>query len=509
MSTGITRPVWFDDLEPLADVFTEKNPGGEQDVVVVGAGIAGLTTAVQLAHAGRDVLIVERDDIGAGETLRTTAHLASALDDRFFNLARHHGEAGARLAAASHAAAIDWIEARVRDGIDCDFRRVPGYLFPHGSDVSDIEREFDAARQAGLEVERLPGLEALPDLGGPVLRFAGQARIDIGRYLQGLAEEARASGCRFHRAEVERVEGGARPTLTMDARTLHARAVVVATNVPFHPTGATFHKQAPYRSFVVAAEIAADAVPDGLYWDDADPYHYVRLHTRRDGSAMLIVGGADHKTGQGDDPEVYARLQAWARARFPGLGTFTHAWSGQVLEPADGLAFLGADPANENVYLITGDSGNGITHGTIGGLLIADLIQGRDNPWVDLYDPARKPIRSGGAWIRENANAASQFRDWIKPADVHSPDAIARGTGAVLRRGLHRVAVYRAGDDTLHVHNARCPHMGCVVRWSTEEKSWDCPCHGSRFEARTGAILNGPTDQPLAPCTLDGDPVER
>ncbi|KLJ01664.1 FAD-dependent oxidoreductase [Luteimonas sp. FCS-9] len=509
MSTGITRPVWLDDSEPTADRFTEKNPSREQDVVVVGAGVAGLTAAVQLARAGRDVLIVERDDVGAGETLRTTAHLASALDDRFFNLARHHGEAGARLAAASHAAAIDWIEAMARDGIDCDFRRVSGYLFPHDEDVSDIEREYDAARQAGLDVERLPGLDALPALGGPVLRFAGQARVDIGRYMQGLAEEARVAGCRFHRAEVDRVEGGDRPTLTLGERTLQARAVVVATNVPFHPTGATFHKQAPYRSFVVAGEIAADAVPDGLYWDDADPYHYVRLHARRDGTWMLIVGGADHKTGQDDDPEVYARLQAWARARFPGLGTFTHAWSGQVLEPADGLAFLGADPANENVYLVTGDSGNGITHGTLGGLLIADLIQGRDNPWIELYDPGRKPFRSGGAWMRENANAALQFRDWIKPADAAAPDDIARGTGAVLRRGLRRVAVYRAGDDSLHAHDARCPHMGCVVRWSTEEKSWDCPCHGSRFDARTGAILNGPTDRPLAPCTLDGEPVEQ
>ena len=508
MSTALTIPVWHDLRFDDAAWFDVAEPAALQDVVVIGAGVAGLTTAVELARAGRDVLVIEREGIGAGETLRTTAHLASALDDRFHVLARHHGRDGARLAAASHAAAIDWIEALAASGPDCGFRRVPGYLFPHADDAAGIERESEAAREAGLEVERLDRLEPL-QLRGPVLRFAGQARVDIARYVRRLAEEARDAGCRFHRAEVSDVDGGAMPELVADGRTVGAAAVVVATNVPFHGTTATFHKQAPYRSFVVAGEIDADAVPDALYWDDADPYHYVRLHRHPDGRTLLLVGGGDHKTGQADDPEVYKRLQAWARAHFPGVGKFTHAWSGQVLEPVDGLGFLGADPANANVYLITGDSGNGITHGTLGGLLVADLIQGRDNPWAALYDPGRTPLRGSGEWARENANVALQFRDWIRPAGISHVDEIPRGSGAVLRRGVHRIAVYRAGDDSLHAYNARCPHMGCVVHWSGEEKSWDCPCHGSRFEARTGAILNGPTDRPLAPFRLDDEDLAR
>src|SRR5690606_803741 len=172
---------------------------------------------------------------------------------------------------------------------------------------------------------------------------------------------------------------------------------------------------------------------------------------------------------------------------------------------ADGLAFIGADPHHDNVWLITGDSGNGMTHGTPGGLLVADLVQGRDNPWSALYDPGRQPVRAGGEWVRGNAHAVRRRRARVRPAHVSKVEEIAPGTGAVLRRGLHRVAVYRAGDGSLHAHSARCTHMGCVVRWSGEEKSWDCPCHGSRFEARTGVVLNGPANAPLEPYALEDE----
>ncbi len=505
MSSARTIPVWAPVGDATASWFQEQPAGAAHDVIVVGAGIAGLTTAACLLREGRQVLVVDRGGVGAGETLRTTAHLASALDDRFPLLQRHHGADGARLAAASHAAAIDWIEALSAEAPDCGFRRVPGYLFSHTGDDAGLRKEMQAARESGLEVEWVEAGQVLPAALGPALRFARQARVDAGGYLLALAREVRDAGGRFLRAHVHRITGGDTPQVHLDDGTvLQARAVVAAGNVPFHGTTATFPKQAPYRTYVVAGRVPAGAVPDALIWDDADPYHYVRLRETDDAQWMeILVGGEDHKTGQDDDPEAYVRLQAWTRERFPLVEGFHAAWSGQVLEPVDGLAFIGADPHHRNVWLITGDSGNGMTHGTLGGLLVCDLVQGRDNPWSDLYDPARQPVRAGGEWLRENVNAVLQYRDWVRPAQLSGVEQIAAGTGAVLRRGLRRIAVYRAGDGSLHAHDARCTHMGCVVRWSGEEKSWDCPCHGSRFDARTGAVLNGPANVPLPPCRLE------
>ncbi|KAF1704056.1 FAD-dependent oxidoreductase [Pseudoxanthomonas suwonensis] len=508
MSTALTIPVWAPIGDATAGWFETQAPAGAQDVVVVGAGIAGLTTAACLLREGRQVLVIDREGVGAGETLRTTAHLASALDDRFTLLQRHHGKDGARLAAASHAVAIDWIEDLAAGAPDCGFRRVPGYLYSHKGDTEGLRQEMEAARESGLEVRWCEAGEELPARFGPAIRFAGQARLDAGGYLLALAREVRDAGGRFLRANVERVTGGDEPALHLDDNgVLRARAVVVAANVPFHGTTATFPKQAPYRTYVVAGRVPAGTVPDALVWDDADPYHYVRLRETADPAWMeLLVGGEDHKTGQDDDPEAYARLQAWTRERFPQVESFHAAWSGQVLEPADGLAFIGADPHHDNVWLITGDSGNGMTHGTLGGLLVTDLVQGRDNPWRGLYDPGRQPLRAGGEWLRENVNAVLQYRDWVRPAQVSKVEDISPGSGAVLRRGLHRVAVYRAGDGAVHAYSARCTHMGCVVRWSSEEKSWDCPCHGSRFDARSGVVLNGPANAPLEPYPLeDGD----
>jgi len=512
MGTARTIPVWDDVTAKTAGWWDQTSTRSDHDVIVVGAGIAGLSTALCLLRDGRQVLLVDRQGIGGGETLRTSAHLASALDDRFSVLARYHGHDGARLAAASHAAAIDWIEALAGGAPDgCGFRRIPGYLFPCDGKASALEREARAAQRAGLKVELMPGgLARLPALG-PVLRFEHQARVDIDAYLLYLARAVREAGAGFLRAEATAIEGGPSPTVTLrDGSHLRARAVVSAANVPFHSTGVAWLKQAPYRTYVVAGHAPKDSIPDALYWDDGDPYHYVRLLDRGEaGETLVLVGGDDHKVGQDDDPEAYVRLQAWARRHFPSITRFSADWTGQILEPADGLAFAGADPDHENVYLVTGDSGNGLTHGTLAALLLCDLIQGRPNEWAELYDPARRRWASAGPWLRENLNAGAQYRDWIAPADLTEVERLAPGNGAVIRRGLRRIAVYRDGAGVLHAHDARCTHMGCVVRWSREEKSWDCPCHGSRFEAVTGAILNGPASEPLAPCRLDADEPDR
>jgi Rieske Fe-S protein len=255
----------------------------------------------------------------------------------------------------------------------------------------------------------------------------------------------------------------------------------------------TIHtKQAAYRTFVVGLPVSRGSVPRALYWDTPDPYHYVRLVPGTEGD-VLIVGGEDHKTGQEDDAEErFARLIAWTRERFPTTGDAVYSWSGQIMEPIDGMAFIGRNPGDaRNVYIATGDSGNGMTHGTIAGILLTDLILGRDNPWATLYDPSRITLRAASEFAKENLNVAVQYADLVTGGEIDSTDQLASDTGAVLRRGLNKIAAYRDPNGQLHELSAVCPHLGCIVQWNSTEKTWDCPCHGSRFEAQ-GNVINGP-----------------
>jgi Rieske Fe-S protein len=236
------------------------------------------------------------------------------------------------------------------------------------------------------------------------------------------------------------------------------------------------------------------------------PYHYVRLHAinANDAKAVLLVGGEDHKTGQevGDEPARFNVLEKWMRERFPAAGNVINRWSGQVNEPVDGIAYIGRVPTNHpNVYVATGDSGMGLTHGAMAGILISDLILGRSNPWEKLYDPDRKSLRAAGEFAKENLNVALQYSDLLTPGDVKSVEEIAPGSGAVMRQGMSKVAVYRSADGELHARSAICTHLGCVVQWNKLEKTWDCPCHGSRFDC-TGKMLTGPAIDDLSPAEL-------
>ncbi|HET9234941.1 MAG TPA: FAD-dependent oxidoreductase, partial [Candidatus Eisenbacteria bacterium] len=277
-----------------------------------------------------------------------------------------------------------------------------------------------------------------------------------------------------------------------------AQAVIVATNTPINDRVKLHTKQAPYMTYALGAAVPKGSVPSGLYWDTADPYHYIRLQSLDRDSDLLIVGGEDHKTGQADDvTERHRRLEAWARERFPMMHEVAFTWSGQVMETLDGLAMIGRNPMDaDNVYVVTGDSGMGMTHGTIAGLLISDLILDRPNAWVDLYDPSRKPIRAAGAFLKETGNMAAQYTDWVKGGDVKSEDEIAPGEGAVLRHGLGKVAVYREPSGAVHRFSAVCPHLGCIVTWNASADTWDCPCHGSRFD-KLGKVVNGPANRDL------------
>lgn len=475
----------------------------QADVIVVGAGIAGLSVAYELAREGCAVVVLDRGAIGGGMTGRTTAHLSNELDDRYADLVRLRGMDDARIAAAALTASTDRIdEIRRAEGIDCDFRRIDGYLFlAPGDDPRILADELVATHEVGLTaVERVPRAP-LPFDTGPCLRFPAQARFHPLAYLAGLVGGVRRhGGAVFADSPVVSFAGGADATVvTQSGRRVRGRAIVVATNSPVNDRVAMHSKQAPYRTYALALRVPAGRIADALYWDTADPYHYVRLQaSEREGEQLLIVGGEDHKSGQAQDgAERLRRLEAWARERFADLGEVAHAWSGQVMEPVDDLAFIGRNPADsDNVFIVTGDSGMGMNHGVIAGRLIADLFLGRDNPWARLYDPARATITAVREYARENLNVAAQLRAYVTGGELGEAAALAPGTGAVMREGLRKVAVYRDLQGKLHKRSAVCPHLGCIVAWNPLEGCWDCPCHGSHYAA-DGSVLNGPARRGL------------
>ncbi len=477
------------------------------DVCIVGAGMAGLSTAYLLAKEGRSVIVLDDGPIAGGQSQRTTAHLSNAIDDRYVEVEKIHGEEGIRLAAESHTAAIDRIEAICRaESIECDFRRLDGYLFtPPDQSTVILDKERQAARRAGLaDVDIVPRGPVSSFDTGPCLRFPRQGQFHPLKYFAGLAKAIQRLGGRIHSAtHASRVEGGAPARITTKhGPTVTANAVVVATNVPINDLLVIHTKQAPYLTYAIGASLPAGSLQPALYWDTLDAYHYIRLQPNVDGHDVLIVGGEDHKAGQAEDQnDRWGRLEAWTRERFPLIRSVDYRWSGMVMETIDGLAFIGRNPGDkENVFVATGDSGMGMTHGTIAGILLTDLIQGRDNPWSRIYDPSRKPIW-GMAWreyLSENANVAVQYaKDWLGPGDVSSPSEISPGSGALIREGTAQVAVYRDKNGSFHRRSAVCTHLGCIVHWNNGEKCWDCPCHGSRFDAM-GSVVNGPANSPLA-----------
>jgi nitrite reductase/ring-hydroxylating ferredoxin subunit len=284
--------------------------------------------------------------------------------------------------------------------------------------------------------------------------------------------------------------------------TIFADNVVIATNTPFSYVVAPHIRQAAYRSYVIAleAEPRETRTPAGLWWDMESPFHYVRTLAAEDGLEWILVGGEDHKTGQAEIAAggPYARLEAWARRNLGGLGPVVARWSGQIMESMDGLGLIGRMEHGRNVFVATGDSGNGMTHGAIAAMLISDLICDRVSRWSDVYDPTRLRLSAMGRFAQENLNVARHYADWVTYASGKTADDIPRNCGAVIRRGLSPVAVFRDGDGELHERSAVCPHLGCIVAWNSLEATWDCPCHGSRFNTE-GSVLNGPANRGLAP----------
>lgn len=502
-TSGAKVSIWTRSAE------TPKYPvvpdGLAPDVCVIGAGIAGLSVAYGLAEAGVSVVVIDDGAIGSGETGRTSAHLSNAIDDRYFAIEALHGAEAAKAVAASHSEAIDRIEAIARrEGIECDFERVAGYLFAAPDEDSGyLEKERLAALRAGLN-PRMVGRAPIPLFEtGPALEFTGQAQFHPLRYLSGLAEAITRKGGRIYTgAHAEEIKGGKDARVTLrSGHVIRPGAIVVATNVPVNDVLTIHTKQEPYRTYMIAAHVPEGSVPKALLWDTADPYHYVRTAAGADNTAgqeLLLIGGEDHPTGQAADfDERYAKLEMWMRSRYPEAGVIHAKWSGQIIETIDGIAYIGRNPGDaDNVYIVTGDSGNGLTHGTIAGIVIPELIQGRDHAWAKTYDPARKTLKAAGEFGMTNLRMSSRIAGWFKGHETSEESEVPVGGGAVQRRGLKHVALYRDEGGELHRMSAVCPHLKCIVTWNGSERTFDCPCHGSRFDCR-GHVLNGPANSDL------------
>lgn len=502
--SGKTISVWMETaLVPALSALSEST---HADVCVVGAGMAGMSTAYMLAREGKSVVVLDDGPIGGGQTSRTTAHVSNVLSYRYYELEEIHGKERAKLIAQSHTTAIDTIEAIAStEKIDCDFQRLDGYLFPPDTQSTDeMHRELAAAHRTGLtDVELVKSAPLVGFDTGVSLRFPKQGQFDPLKYLAGLAKAIQRRGGRIYTGtHVEKITGGATARIeTSNSQVVTADAVVVATNSPISNSATMHFKQAAYITYVIAAKVPRDSVTTALYWDTLDPYHYIRLQSLDEQYDLLIVGGEDHKTGQANDADArYARLQIWTKERFPTAEEILYRWSGQVMNADDGIAYIGKNPLDEdNVYIVTGDTGSGMTHSAIAGILLTDIILGRKHSWAEVYDPSRMRTATTSDFISENLNVAAQYLDWVTPAEVDSVEKIAPGTGAVVRRGLTKVAAYRDENGLLHEHSAVCSHLYCIVNWNAGENTWDCPCHGSRFNTQ-GKAINGPAINGLAPC---------
>jgi glycine/D-amino acid oxidase-like deaminating enzyme/Rieske Fe-S protein len=504
-TSGSNPSFWVNSAIPIS--YSSLLDDISVEVVVVGGGIAGITTAYLLAKEGRSVAVIEDGNIGSGETGRTTAHLVNALDDRYFEIEKSLGPDAARLAAESHTVAIDLIESIINEeGIICDFQRLDGYLFPGPNDtIETIRKEYEATQRAGIETTIVRKMPGIANEEGEFLKFPNQAQFHPLKYLKGVCEKILSyGGMIFTGTHAKTINE--KGIVTSQGYKVKAKYIVVATNSPVNNKFIMHTKQVPYRTYVIGAKVLKGSIPKALWWDTGDqsaashikPYHYVRLQPFDHKFDLLIVGGEDHKTGQSEDIVIdrFQNLKNWAAERFP-IKEIEYKWSGQVMEPVDYLAFIGRNPTDsDNIFVASGDSGNGMTHGTIAGMVIRDMINGNINRWENLYDPNRINLETSKDFIEENLNVVKQYKDLFTKGEIEKDDLLPLNTGTVIRDGISKLAIYRDDFGELHAYNATCPHMKCVVHWNNSEKSFDCPCHGSRFTCY-GTVVNGPANSDL------------
>ena len=474
----------------------------ETDVVIIGGGIAGLSIALARQGQGRRCVVIERDLIGnSGPARLESAHLAEALDGRYFRLENIYGTENAAQVARSHSAAIEVIRETIRDeGIDCDFQILDGYLSMHPSDkIKTLRQEFEATRRAGLPTELVshaPGIRLRERIS---LKFPAQAQFNPHRYALGLSRAVLRYGGKIY-TDTRAVDVDTAGATTTGGR-VSANHIVVATSAPLN-TVRIHVKQLAYRSYIIGLLIDKGKIPPTLWWDTGDqhsvwsttPYHYARVQPFNQQHDILICGGEDHRVANPNhedrvDEDRFAHLEAWAYDHFPAAGRIVHRSSHLRMEPIDSLGYIGKNPGDSNLYIATGDAGTGLTYAAIAGLLIPDLITGKNNAWEDLYNPSRTPVQVLGEFLGESRDEPYGYRDLRVSTDDATEHALSNDEGAVIRIHGRRIAVYRDTAGELHAHLASCPHVGCGLRWDPHTRSFECPCHAGGAQTRDSMRL--------------------
>ncbi|MFC6719511.1 FAD-dependent oxidoreductase [Natrialbaceae archaeon GCM10025810] len=470
------------------------------DVAVVGGGITGLTAAIELKEAGHTVAVLESDRIVSKTTGNTTAKLTSQHGLIYDHLLSEFGERKARQYAEANQAAIDRVERRVEEGgIDCDFRRTEAYTYAASlDDVSDVRDEMRAARRIGLPatfVEETP----LPfDVEGAI-RFDDQAEFHPRKYLLEIAEQVHGDGSYvFEETRAVDVDPGTPCRVETERGEVVADDVIVATHFPFFDRAGYFSRMHPHRAYLLAVSIEEEP-PEGMYYSTASPSDTIRTHPVDGDDELLIVGGQSHKPSIEGPPtsERYRRCEAFAREHFT-VESVEYRWSTMDYSSVDGVPFVGRiDPLARDVYVATGFGGWGMTGGTAAGMILADLLVEDSSPWADVFDPLRfTPRASAKSFLEENATVGGSFvgdriKSLLASLGAGGDDLPDPGEARIVRRAGRPTGLYRDEEGTVHAVSATCPHMGCLVRWNDAERTWDCPCHGSRF-THDGDVLSGP-----------------